>query len=127
MDHNWRLTSTLLSRRLIDLRQNVFYGKVPKPEDKRQGPPRDQCHSDTAISYAATGFVHVDSLSTESCQPAYKWRTDMLAMQACPCLTAACFTLQCAGDELCCLGGQRDFLSMTALHPAGCKLEGLTK
>ena len=68
-------------RRFRSLRQNVFFGIVPKAGDKRQGPPRDQCHSDRAIAHVQDGFVHVNDLSEQHCDRQYAWDTRLLAYQ----------------------------------------------
>ena len=68
-------------RRFQSLRQNVFFGIVPRPGDKRRGPPRDQCHSERAIAQARGGFVHVDELATRGCEGDYAWDTHLLAYQ----------------------------------------------
>ena len=68
-------------RRLIGLRGNVFFGRVPKPGDKRQGPPRDQCHGDAAIAHARRGFVRADRLSASVCASENSWGTSLLAHQ----------------------------------------------
>ncbi len=47
--------------RLLELRHNVFFGVVPKPEDKRQGPPRYECSSWHAIAHAWSVFTPIDS------------------------------------------------------------------
>ncbi len=69
-------------RRFRTLRQNVFFGFEPKPGTKRQGPPRNQCHSERAVAHAGKGFVHVDFLSDKSCGGSYAWDKRLLACQA---------------------------------------------
>ncbi len=71
----------LTLHRLIGLRQNVFFGAVPKPGDKRQGPPRDQCHDAAAIAHARRGYVHVEGLTASVCDAEYRWDTELLAHQ----------------------------------------------
>ncbi len=68
-------------RRFRSLRQNVFFGIVPRPGDKRKGPRRDQCHSERAIAHAGSGFVHVDELAAGDCEGDYAWDTLLLAYQ----------------------------------------------
>ncbi len=48
-------------RRLLELRDNVFFGVVPKPEDKRQGPRRYACASWHAIAHARSIFGPINS------------------------------------------------------------------
>ena len=68
--------------RLLELRQNVFFGKVPKPKDPRQGPLRDQCHSEMAIKHAWHGFAHVGQLQHGGCGRPHPYDTSLLAYQA---------------------------------------------
>lgn len=83
------MCSHMRLRRLIGLRGNVFFGKVPLPGDKRQGPPRDECHGDAAIAHARRGFVPADRLSASACDSEYIWDTGLLAHQVWVCVRAA--------------------------------------
>ena len=67
----------------MSLRQNVFFGIVPKATDRRKGPPRDQCHSERAVDHARHGFVHVKELSNKHCDGKYVWNDRLLAYQVC--------------------------------------------
>ena len=67
--------------RLVGLRHNVFFGAVPKPGDKRQGPPRDQCHDSAAIAHARRGFAALEDLAATSCAAEYRWDPGLLAHQ----------------------------------------------
>ena len=69
------------ARRFQSLRQNVFFGVVPKADDRRKGPPRNQCHSELAIAHARGGFMHVSELSNEHCDGKYAWDNRLLAYQ----------------------------------------------
>ena len=60
----------------------MFFGFEPQPGAKRQGPPRNQCHSERAIAHAGQGFVHVGDLSDRSCESNYAWDKRLLAYQA---------------------------------------------